>query len=65
MLSRLGPSLVLVFLNALEIGVEEKRLALEMVPHVQDDRPEKRLKNSSFSPQNRPLHGTTAWETPD
>ena len=32
-------------LNALEIGVDEKWLAWEMVLHIQDDCPEKKAKN--------------------
>ena len=60
---RLGPSWVLVLLNALEISVEESPLALEMFLHGEDNRPETWLKNSLFSPQNRPPRGTAAWET--
>ena len=60
----LGPSWVLVLRNALDIRVEERLIALEMCLHGRDDRPETRLKNGSFSPQNGPLHGTTAWYTP-
>ena len=44
--------------------MEEKRLALEMVLHNQDDHPEKAAQNRLISPQNGPLHSTTAWETP-
>ena len=44
--------------------MEEERLVLRMVLHVKDDVPEERLKNGSFSPQNGPWHGTTAWKTP-
>ena len=55
---------VLVLRNALEITVEEKLLAFEMCLHGWDDRPETRLKNGSFSPQNGPPCGTTAWYTP-
>ena len=62
--SRLGPSWVLVFLNALEITVEQSPLALQMFLHGQDDRHETWLKNSLFSPRNRPPRGTTAWHTP-
>ena len=43
--------------------MEEEEVALDMVLHIQHDRPEKRLKNISFSPQSGPLHGTTTWET--
>ena len=46
----LRPSWVLVLLNALEITVEETVPALEMCLPGQYDRPEKRLKNGSFSP---------------
>ena len=65
LLSRLelGPSWVLVLHNALEITVEERLLALEMRLHGRDDRPETRLKNGLFSPQNGPLRGTRAWYT--
>ena len=61
---QLGPSWVLVLLNAQEIGMQEKRLDLKMVLHVEDNRPEKGLKNGSFLPQNGPPHRTTVWETP-
>ena len=44
--------------------MEEKRVALDIVLQVQDNHLEKRSKNGSFSPQNGPPHGTTAWETP-
>ena len=66
LLSRLelGPSWVLVLRNALETTVEERLLALEMRIHSQDDRPETRLKNGLFSPQNGPPRGTTAWYMP-
>ena len=47
--------------NLLEITVEERPLPLEMCPDSQDDRPQTRLKNGSFSPQNAPPCGTTAW----
>ena len=60
----LGPSWVLVLRNALEITVEERLLAFEMCLHGQDDRPETRLKNGLFSPQNGPPRGTTAWYMP-
>ena len=60
---QLGPSWVLVLLNAHEIPVEEKRVAWDMVLRVLDDDPAKWHKISSFSPQNGPPHGTTAWET--
>ena len=62
--SRLGPSWVLVLVNALEITVEQSPLALQMFLHGQDDRPETWLKNGLFSPPNRPPCGTTAWHTP-
>ena len=58
------PSWVLVLLNALEITVEERPLALKMCLHDHDVRPETRLKKGSFSPQNGPLCGTTAWYMP-
>ena len=61
---QLGPSWVLVLRNALEITVEERLLAFEMCLHDRDDRSEKRLENGSFSPQNGPPCGTTAWYTP-
>ena len=60
----LGPSWVLVLRNALEITVEERPLALQMYLHGQDDCAETRLRNGSFSPQNGPPRGTTAWYTP-
>ena len=60
----LGPSWVLVLRNALEISFEERPLALEMYLHGQDNCPETRLKNGSFSPQNGPTCGTTAWYMP-
>ena len=60
----LGPSWVLVLRNALEITVEERPLALEMCLHGHDDRPETHLKKGSFSPQNGPRCGTTAWYMP-
>ena len=50
--------------NALEITVEETPLALQMCLHGQDDRPETWLKNGSFSPENGPPCGTTAWYMP-
>ena len=34
---RLGPSCILVLRNALEVAVEEKWVALEMVLHLEDD----------------------------
>ena len=61
----LGPSWVLVLSNGLEIAVEEGLLALHMCFHGQDDGLETRLKNGSFSTQNRPPPGTTAWYMPD
>ena len=60
----LGPSWVVILRNALEITVEERLLAFKMCLHGQDDRPETRLKNGSFPPQNGPPRGTTAWYTP-
>ena len=60
----LGPSWVLVLRNAWEITVEERPLALQMCLHGYGDGPETRLENGSFSPQNGPLRGTTAWYTP-
>ena len=60
----LGLSWVLVLLNALEITVEERALALETCLDGQDDCLETRLKNGPFSPQNRPPCGTTAWYMP-
>ena len=42
--------------------MEEERLALEMALHVQDDHPEKRLKNAAFSPQNGPPRGSMVWK---
>ena len=60
----LGPSWVLVLRNAWEITVEERPLALEMCLHGYGGSPETRLKNGSFSPQNGPPRGTTAWYTP-
>ena len=60
----LGPSWLLVLRNALEITVEEKPLVLEMCLYVYEDRPQTRLKNGSFSPQNGQPRGTTAWYTP-
>ena len=60
----LGPSWVLVLRNALEITVEERLLAFEMCLHDRDDRPETRLQNGLFAPQNGPPRGTTAWYTP-
>ena len=61
---QLGPSWVLVLRNAWEITVEERSLALEMCLHGYGDCPETRLENGSFSPQNGPPRGTTAWYTP-
>ena len=60
----LGPSWVLVLRNAWEITVEERPLALEMCLHGYGDGCETRLENGSFSPQNGPPRGTTAWYTP-
>ena len=60
----LGPSWVLVSRNALEITVEERPLALQMCLHGYGDGGEMRLENGSFSPQNGPPCGTTAWYTP-
>ena len=60
----LGPSWVLVLCNAWEITVEERPLALQMCLHGYGDGREMRLKNGSFSPQNGPPRGTTAWYTP-
>ena len=50
--------------NTLQITVEETLSALEMCLHGKDDHPEKRLKNSLFSPQNGPLRGTAARYMP-
>ena len=61
---QLGPSWVLVLVNALEITAEESPLALEMCLNGQDDCPETGIKNGSFSPQNGPPCGTTAWYMP-
>ena len=61
---KLGPSWVLILRNTLEITVEERLLALRMCFHGQDDRPETRLQNGSFSPQNGPPCGTRAWYMP-
>ena len=61
---KLGPSWVLVLRNALEIIVEERPLAFEMCLHAKDECPETWLKKGSFSPQNGPPCGTTAWYTP-
>ena len=44
----LGPSWVLVLLNALEITVEETLPALEMCLHAYGDCPKTRLENGSF-----------------
>ena len=55
---------MLVLRTALEINVEERLLAFEMCLHGRDDRPETRLKNGLFSPQNGPPCGTRAWYTP-
>ena len=60
----LGPSWVLVLRNAWEITVKERPLALEMCLHGNGDGSETRLENGSFSPQNGPLRGTSAWHTP-
>ena len=54
------PSWVLVLLNAYVIAVEEERVALDMVLHVQDDHPKKRLKNGSFSPQKWTIPGSVS-----
>ena len=61
----LGTSRVLVLRNALEVTVEERPLTLEMCLDGQDDGPDTRLKNGSFSPQNGPRRGSMAWPMPD
>ena len=58
------PSCVLVLRNAWEITVEERPLAFQMCLHGYGNGPETRPENGSFSPQNGPLRGTTAWYTP-
>ena len=55
---------MLVLCNALQITGDESPLALEMCLHGQDDCPETRLKNGSFSPRNGLPCGTTAWFMP-
>ena len=54
----------MVLLNALEITLEERMLALEMCIRSKDNRPETQLKSGSFSPQSEPPRGTTAWYMP-
>ena len=54
---RLGLSWVLVLLNAYEIGIEEKQLALERVMQVQDDHPEKTAQKRLIFTSK----WTTAW----
>ena len=51
----LGPSWVLVLLNALETTVQERLLALEKFLHGQDDHPESQLRNVFTS------KSTTVW----
>ena len=55
---------MLLLRNALEITFEERPFALEMRLHGHDDHPDSRLKNGSFSAQNAPPCGTTAWYMP-
>ena len=43
--------------------MEETQVVLDIVVHV-EDHPKKQFKNGSFSTQNGPRNGTTAWETP-
>ena len=61
---RLGPSWVLVLVNALEITLEQSPLASQILLHGHYDRSETWVKNGLFSPRNRPPRGTTAWHTP-
>ena len=56
--------MVLVLHNAFEITVEGILLAFEMCLHGWDDRPETRLKNGLFLPQNGPPRGTMPWYMP-
>ena len=44
--------------------MEEKRFGLDMVLHIEDDCPEKRLKDGSFSPQSGPRRGMHLIEHP-
>ena len=62
--SQVGRSWGRVLVNALEITVEQRPIALQMFLHGQDNHPKRLPQNELFSPCNCVPHGTTAWHMP-